>query len=110
MDIALLNIKIVIQKNDTVVDAIGNHRNEWTEYHRCFATISGEGGSEKNVAGLIVDDSDISFTVRYCKALADLDITKYRVLFEGDVYNIVAIDHMNYKKKCLKLRCEKVRR
>lgn len=65
---------------------------------------------EKSVAGLIVDDSDISFTVRYCKALVDLDVTKHRVIFEGSLYNIVSIDHMNYKKKCLKLKCEKARR
>ena len=106
----LLNVKITVQKNETVVDAIGNHKNTWTDYHTCFATVSGEGGSEKSVAGLIVDDSDISFTVRYCKAFADLDVTKHRVIFEGSLYNIVSIDHMNYKKKCLKLKCEKVRR
>lgn len=110
MGIALLNVKITVQKNETVVDAIGNHKNNWTDYHTCFATVSGEGGSEKSVAGLIVDDSDISFTVRYCKALVGLDVTKHRVIFEGSLYNIVSIDHMNYKKKCLKLKCEKVRR
>ena len=110
MDIALLNVKITVQKNETVVDAIGNHKNNWTDYHTCFATVSGEGGSEKSVAGLIVADSDISFTVRYCKALVDLDVSKHRVIFEGSIYNIVSIDHMNYEKKCLKLKCEKVRR
>jgi len=110
MDIALLNVRITVQKNETIVDAIGNHRNEWTDYHTCFATVSGEGGSEKSVARLIVDDSDISFTVRYCKALADIDVTKYRVVFNDSPFNIVSVDHMNYKKKCLKLKCEKVRR
>jgi SPP1 family predicted phage head-tail adaptor len=110
MDIALLNVKITIQKNETVVDAIGNHKNEWTDYYNCFATVSGEGGSEKNVAGLIVDDSNISFTVRYCKALADIDVTKHRVVFDESLFNIVSVDHMNYKKKCLKLKCEKVRK
>lgn len=110
MDIALLNVKITVQKNETVVDAIGNHKNNWTDYHTCFATVSGEGGSEKSVAGLIVADSDISFTVRYCKALVDLDVSKHRVIFEGSIYNIVSIDHMNYEKKCLKLKCEKVKR
>lgn len=38
MDIALLNVKITVQKNETVVDAIGNHKNTWTDYHTCFAT------------------------------------------------------------------------
>lgn len=37
-----------------------------------------------------------------------IDSTKCRVLFDGAVYNIVSIDHMNFKKKCLKFKCEKV--
>lgn len=110
MDIALLNVKITIQKNEPVVDSIGNHKNTWTDFHTCFATVSDEGGSEKSVSGLIVDDSDISFTVRWCRKLADLDVTKHRIIFEGITYNLVSIDHMNFKKKCLKLKCEKVRR
>ena len=110
MEVTLLNVRITFQKNEVVTDAIGNHKNRWTDYYSCYATVSGESGSEKSVAGLIVDDSDISFTVRYCKALVDLDVTKHRVIFEGSLYNIVSIDHMNYKKKCLKLKCEKVRR
>ena len=56
MDIALLNVKITIQKNKTVVDDIGNQKNNWEDYHTCFATVSGEGSSEKSVAGLIVDE------------------------------------------------------
>ena len=33
MDIALLNVKITVQKNETVVDAIGNHKNEHKNHH-----------------------------------------------------------------------------
>lgn len=109
MDIALLNVKIQIQQSEIVVDEIGNHKNTWKDYYSCFATVSGEGGTEKSLAGLIVEDSDISFTIRYCKTVEALDITKHRVLFQGMPYNIVAIDHMNFKKKCIKLKCEKVR-
>lgn len=75
MDIALLNVKITIQKSEVITDSIGNHRNAWTDFYTCFAIVSGEGGSEKSVAGLIVDDSDISFTVRYCKKLSVIDST-----------------------------------
>ncbi len=109
MDVSLLNVKIQIQQNEIEVDEIRNHKNTWKEYYSCFATVSGEGGSEKSIAGLIVEDSDISFTIRYCKAVEKLDTTKHRVLFMGEPYNIVAIDHMNFKKKCIKLKCEKVR-
>ncbi len=110
MDVVLLNVKIVFQKNEVVVDAIGNHRNTWVDYYACHATVSGEGGSEKAVAGLIVEDSDLSFTVRYCRNAAEITTDGYRVVFGDALYNIVSIDHMNYKKKALKFKCEKVRR
>lgn len=109
MDISLLNVRIAFQRNEVVVDEIGNHRNIWTDVYSCYATVSGEGGSERLSAGVQVKDSDISFTVRYCNALSSIDSTKFRIVFENDMYNIVSIDHMNFKKKSLKFKCEKVR-
>lgn len=110
MEISLLNVRITIQKQETVVDEIGNHTNAWTDYFSCYATVSGEGGTETSVAGLTVDDSDLSFTVRYSRKTSAVDMLGYRILFGNGIYNILAIDHMNYKKKCLKFKCQKVRR
>lgn len=110
MDIALLNVKVAFQKNTVVVDAIGNHKNEWMDSYFCHATVSGEGGKEASAAGTTVDDSDISFTVRYCQKVSELNNTEYRVLFDGEIYNILSVDHMNYKRKSIKVKCRKVRR
>lgn len=110
MEIALLNTRITFQKNETVVDEIGNHINEWINYYICHATVSGEGGVEVSVAGIIVDNSDISFTVRFCKKAAAITNTGFRILFNEEIYDIQSVDHMNYKKKCLKFKCKKARR
>lgn len=110
MDIALLNEKITIEENKTEVDEIGNHTNSWSTYYSCFATISGESGNEKSEAGQIVNDESISFTVRYCNLLSKINASNYRVIFHDDIYNIISIDHNNYKKKSLKLKCKKVDR
>ena len=110
MEVSLLNVRITFQKNEVVSDAIGNHRNQWTDYYTCHATVSGESGSEKNVAANTLYDSDLAFTVRYCKALKDADTTKLREAFDGELYDITFIDHMNFKNKCRKFRCRKVRR
>lgn len=110
MEVALLNVRVTFQKNIVVVDAIGNHKNEWTDEYSCYATVSGEGGSETQTAGITVDNADLAFTVRYCKKTAGITTDGYRVLFGGEIYNILSIDHMNYKRKAIKLRCEKVRR
>lgn len=113
MEASLLNVKIIFQKNAVAVDGIGNHTTTWADYYSCHATISGEAGkqtSESDVAGTVVDESDISFTVRYCKKASVIDSTGYRVVFGGELYDILATDHMNYKKKCLKFKCRKARR
>lgn len=110
MEVALLNVRITFQKNAVIVDAIGNHKNEWTDEYSCYATVSGEGGSETQTAGITVDNTDLAFTVRYCKKTAEITTDAYRVLFHGEIYNILSVDHMNYKNKSIKFRCEKVRR
>ena len=110
MEISLLNVKVTFQKNSVVADDIGNRRNVWEDYYTCHATVGGEGGNEKAAAGLTVVDSDIAFTIRFCKRAAEVTADGFRILFGGETYNIVAVDHMNYRKKTLKFRCEKARR
>lgn len=112
MDIAAMNVRITIQKNAVITNKIGNRTNIWTDYYSCFATISdsmGKSNAEKAVAGLIVDTSDISFTVRYCQKAMAVTTTGYRVLWNGETYNIIKIDHLNMKKHALNFKCEKVR-
>ena len=101
---------IYIQKNEVISDAIGNRKNAWKDYYTCYATVSAEAGKESTDASLVVDDSKIDFTIRYCKKAAALTSTGYRVQFGGELYDILAVDHMNFKRKCIKLSCQKVRR
>lgn len=110
MDIALLNVKIKIQKNSVITDAVGNHKNEWIDYYSCHATVGGEGGTESKAASQTVDNSDISFTVRYCLKVSNIDNTHFRIFFNEEIFNILSVDHLNYKKKAIKFRCQKVRR
>ena len=37
MHISAMNVRIMIQKNKVITDKIGNHRNEWSDYHSCYA-------------------------------------------------------------------------
>ena len=110
MDVALFNRKIVVQKNSVTVDAIGNHLNEWVDFYSCHATISGESPNEGTSVGTVVDNTKADFTVRWCKAVSEITSDGYRVVYADEIYNILGIDHQNFKKKSLKLKCQKVRR
>lgn len=93
-----------------VADAIGNRKNEWQPYYTCYATVSAEGGKEMTDAGMVVDDSTIDFTIRWCRQSAAITSTGYRVQFQDELYDILSVDHMNFKRKGIKLHCQKVRR
>lgn len=110
MEIAALNVKIMFQKNVAVVDGIGNHLNVWKDYFPCYATVGGEGGGEMEVAGLTVPEVDIYFTVRFCRAVGAVTCTGYRICFQGELYNILSIDHLNFRNRAVKLKCRKVSR
>lgn len=110
MDVALLNVKITFQKNTVAVDAIGNHTSVWEDYYSCHATVSNESPSEDTAAGTVVDSTKADFTVRWCGAVSHITPDGYRVLFGGEIYNILGIDHMNFKRKSVKVKCQKARR
>ncbi len=109
MNVALLNERIELQKNTVVSDAIGNRKNTWAPYFECACTVGGESGREKDAAAQTVEQVDITFTVRSCTLTDAVKSELFRIVFKGDTYNIVSIDHMNYKHKCLKFRCRKER-
>lgn len=113
MNVGLLNEKVVFQKGSVVKDGIGNHRNEWTEDYCCFATIGGEGlasSREAESAGTVVEDVGMTVTVRFCEKVSVIRSVTHRILFCGEIYDIVNVDHLNFKKKCVKFTCRKVRR
>ena len=113
MNIALLNEKVTFLKNTVVTDTIGNHTNTWDEYYTCYATVGGEGlqsSREMEIAGTTVEDISMTVSVRYCDKTAVITSTGYRIMLRDETYDIVNVDHMNYKKKLLKFSCRKVRR
>ena len=110
MDVALLNRKIIVQKNSVTVDAIGNHLNEWVDFYSCYATIGGESPNESTSAGTVGDNTKADFTVRGCKAVSEITPDDFRVFYADEIYNILGIDHQNFKKKSVKLKCQKARR
>ena len=110
MNIALMNVRIEVQKNTVNTDKYGNHKNTWELYLSCYATVSGETPKEETDAGLTVDDSKTDFTIRFCRAASAITSTGYRVIFDGETYDILGVNHMNFKNKGIKLLCQKVRR
>ena len=112
MDIAHDALPISFQKCEVVADRVGNRKRVWTDCHSCFATISdsvGRSSVENGAAGMTTEHAEVGFTVRFCKKTMAVDTTGFRILWNGGVYNIRKVDHLNLKKHALKFRCEKER-
>ena len=110
---ALLNRRIIIQRACVVADELGNRRDGWEDWYACFATVTGEDAnrdSEVERAGQTVDDQRADFTVRWCARLDAVNTKGFRVLMGAQIYDIIAVDHMSYRHKSIKLKCGKARR
>jgi SPP1 family predicted phage head-tail adaptor len=108
MKISLLNERIMIQKSEVSSDAIGNRVSTWNDYFSCYAGVSSESPKEETAAGATWDESMIDFTIRWCKETAAISSKGYRVVFRDVIYSIEGVDHMNYKKKAIKLHCRRL--
>lgn len=111
MDIAALNARITVQRRENASDGLGNRRTEWRDAMSCHATVSSESGRQEASEGVdAVDSTDIAFTVRWCRALRDVDNTGWRVVFRGRIYDVTGVDHLGYKNRAIKLLCKRVMR
>ena len=113
MEIAKLCSKVTFQKCITEVDEYGNHRSTWADTYTCHAMVSREGmedSKEIEVAGITAENPCMSLTVRYCRETAAVSAAGYRLILDGEIYDIFRVDHMSYRKRTLRFVCRRARR
>ena len=112
MNIAGLQVRITIQKNQTVIDKYGNHSSAWTDYFSCWATAvtSGLFANEEESAGHTVEADRLDITVRYSSETAAVNSKQYRIMLGDRIYNILSIDEMGFKHNSRKLKTQLVER
>ena len=108
MNIAGLRVRITLQKNTTIVDAIGNHSSVWEDYFSCWATAtaSGKSAEEENNAGHTEESGRLDFTVRWSSETAAVNSKQYRILLDGRFYDILSIDDMGFRRNSLKFHTQ----
>ena len=102
MDIAGLNTRITIQKNETHVDQYKNHTSVWADFFSCWATCvtSGRSAEESQEAGYTQEADRLDITVRWCSQTAAVNSKEYRILIGS--YDITGIDEMGFRKNSRK--------
>jgi len=102
MNIAAFRVRILIQKNETVTDEMGNHISKWTDYFTCWATPGSQSGGETHDAGHTEEEDSLDFTVRYCSEIAAVTSKGYRIVVGGRIYGIEHVDDMGFKRNSRK--------
>ena len=107
--IAEKNERITFQKNEVEVDEYRNHTSSWSDYFTVWAYASTYISNEEESA-VTSDERRITFHVRWCSELSKVTSNGYRILFRGDVYNILSVDLMNYQNREIRFSCRKEKR
>ena len=110
MEIAKLRSRITIQHSEVVTDAIGNHANAGVDYGACAAYAHLASGKWYGAAGQTLGSDTLVVEVRWCERLRDLDATRFRILFGGNIYNITCVDDVQFRHEKLKLTAQRERR
>ena len=107
--IARKNARITFQKSTITSDRYQNQIRTWEDYFTCSAYAntytSQEGGEE-----VTYENRSVTFETRYCPELAAVTSTGYRILFNGEQYNIQSVDPMNYQNKEIRFTCQREKR
>lgn len=109
MDIALLNKRLIVQKKESIRSDSGVSTSSWQPDFMCWCTVSNESGSTDSGEGMEKTSVDISFTVRWSRQTLGVHAMSHRILFEGEYFDIVSVDHNSYKGSMVKYNCRKVR-
>ena len=109
-EIARFNERLITQKNAVIIDEYKNHLSTWTDYYSCYTYASTYQSDREREEAITTEEQTISFEVRYCAELSNLDSTHYRVVFHGDLYDIQTVDFMNYQKKTIRIMCKLVKK
>ena len=104
MNASMLKNKITIQKKTAVPDDIGRISEVWSDFMVVHAYANRLSGQELIVAAANGQQDTVTFSVRYCGALADLNSNDFRIVFMGRVFNILTVDNVQFMNVELKIR------
>ena len=101
-----LTERIEIQKfGNNVQDSEGFDIGKWENYYKCWACFQAVKGKEFADAKTTQSLNIVTFTVRYCNNIKELNTKDFRVVFKGKTYNIEYIYDVNNQHNFIDIKC-----
>ena len=103
MQIGIMRERILIQKRVVHTDSIGNHTSSWEDFEKRWAYANHLSGSEYWAAAQVQAQDSLYFLIRCDRRTRQIDTVNFRIQFREQIYNIQAIDNVQYRNEVLKI-------
>lgn len=97
--------KIAIQKQTDIEDEWGNVTKDWADWQTIWVERSSLWGKAYYAARAVNEQNTVEFTARHVAFLDEVDTVNFRVVFDGEVYDIKHIDRLKDDGQWIKFRC-----
>ena len=106
MKIAPLNQRVSFEVREVSQDSIGNETSRWSPLFERWASVNLANYDEVFDAGHTENKVQLVVTCRFDSVLSQLDTKQVRLKFQGKLYNILSLDHVQFERQMIKLRVE----
>lgn len=87
--------KVIIQKKTVDFDEIGNQVEVWQDWKIIWVEKNGLWGQEYYAAKAVREENTVHFTARYAQFVEEINPVGFRIMFDGNPYDIKNIDVIN---------------
>lgn len=106
MQLSDFNQRITIQKGVIHPDFYGEDHS-FSDFYSCFTSVKEKSLAENVRDGNLVQDEILEFSVRDCSKLKELSSDAFQILFKEQIYDILAIDHDQFKGRYLRITAKR---
>lgn len=108
-EIGELNQRFTLLEHRTKVDEIGNHITKWEELNSYWTQVTVPNlntSTESDDTGVTKEIRRLNFRVRQSQSLLSIDSTTHRILFRGQIYNIISVKPDYEHNSYMTISCE----
>jgi len=100
----VLNRKIIIEKLITTKGEDGFKFQQWVPWKTLWSSKNNLFGKEFYAAKAIGEEKTVVFEARYFKDIEEINTKEYRILHDGEGYDITFIDNVKYQNQWIKIK------
>ncbi len=95
--------KLIIEKLTADGNEIGDQIEGWSLFRKVHGAIDSLHGAEKTADAQESTETEMTFKVRWSRALSEMNEQDYRVIYKGEPYDITFIEDIKLRHEVLRI-------